>query len=144
MLGALSPRLADHRKLLTRKPSESVWLSCWGGGVTLLPGSGGLLGAVDAWRRDRVVPMASVRALGAAVIAHFDRLSAINLLPYLPKDLVSVPRASIEFLPIEDAWFSGSMNYLGERGSRMAVRATKPPTRLTLRYKSRSRSSSNW
>jgi len=76
-------------------------------------GSGGLLGAVDAWRRDRVVPMASVRALGAAMIAHFDRLSAANLLPYLSKDLVPVPRANIEFLPIKDAWFSGSMNYLG-------------------------------
>jgi hypothetical protein len=57
--------------------------------------------------------MASVRALGAAMIAHFDRLSAVNLLPYLPKDLASVPRANIEFLPIKDAWFSGSMNYLG-------------------------------
>jgi len=76
-------------------------------------GSDGLLGAVDAWRRDRVVPMASVRALGAAMIAHFDHLSAANLLPYLPKDFVSVPRANIEFLPIKDAWFSGSMNYLG-------------------------------
>ena len=76
-------------------------------------GSGGLLGAVDAWRRDRLVPMASVRALGAAVIAHFDCLSAANLLPYLPKDLVSIPRANIEFLPIKDAWFSGSMNYIG-------------------------------
>jgi hypothetical protein len=75
--------------------------------------SGGLLGAVDAWRLERLVPMASVRALGAAVIAHFDRLSATNLLPYLPKDLVSIPRANIEFLPIKDAWFSGSMNYIG-------------------------------
>jgi hypothetical protein len=75
--------------------------------------SGGLLGAVDAWRRDRVVPMASVRALGAAVIAHFDRLSADHLVPYLPPDLLPVPRANIEFLPIKDAWFSGSMNYLG-------------------------------
>jgi hypothetical protein len=76
-------------------------------------GSASLLGAVDAWRRDRLVPMASVRALGAAMIAHFDRLSALNLLPYLPQDLVLVPRANIEFLPIKDAWFSGSMNYLG-------------------------------
>jgi hypothetical protein len=57
--------------------------------------------------------MASVRALGAAVIAHFDHLSATNLLPYLPKELSPVPRANIEFLPIKDAWFSGSMNYLG-------------------------------
>jgi hypothetical protein len=75
--------------------------------------STGLLGAVDGWRRDRVVPMASVRALSTAVIAHFDRLSAANLLPYLPKDFVSIPRANIEFLPIKDAWFSGSMNYIG-------------------------------
>jgi hypothetical protein len=73
----------------------------------------GLLGAVDAWRRDRVTPMASVRALGAAVIAHFDHLSAANLLPHLPPDLLSVPRANIEFLAIQDAWFSGSMNYIG-------------------------------
>jgi hypothetical protein len=73
----------------------------------------GLLGAVDAWRRERNVPMASVRALGAAVIAYFDHLSAANLLPLLPKELANVPRANIDFLPIKDAWFSGSMNYLG-------------------------------
>jgi hypothetical protein len=73
----------------------------------------GLLEAVDAWRRDRVIPMASVRALGAAVIAHFDNLSAKNLLPYLPPELARVPRANIDFLPIKDAWFSGSMNYIG-------------------------------
>jgi len=73
----------------------------------------GLLEAVDTWRRERVVPMASVRALGAAVIAHFDNLSAKNLLPYLPPELARVSRANIDFLPIKDAWFSGSMNYLG-------------------------------
>ena len=76
-------------------------------------GADGLLEAVDAWRRDRLAPMASVRALGAAFIAHFDHLSAVNLLPHLPPDLAPVPRANIEFLPIKDAWFSGSMNYLG-------------------------------
>jgi hypothetical protein len=73
----------------------------------------GLLEAVDAWRRERISPMASVRALGAAVIAHFDNLSAKNLLPYLPKELGRVPRANIDFMAIKDAWFSGSMNYLG-------------------------------
>ena len=72
-----------------------------------------LLQAVDSWRRDRVIPMASVRGLGAAVIAEFDRLSATNLVPHLPAELASVPRANIEFLPIRDAWFSGSMNYIG-------------------------------
>jgi len=76
-------------------------------------GSGGLLGAVDGWRRERTVPMASVRALGAAVIAQFDSLSERNLAPYLPPELDRVPRANIDFLPIKDAWFSGSMNYLG-------------------------------
>jgi hypothetical protein len=75
--------------------------------------AGELLDAVDAWRRIHVIPMASVRALGAAVIAHFDNLSAKNLLPYLPNVLSRVPRANIDFLPIKDAWFSGSMNYLG-------------------------------
>ncbi len=57
--------------------------------------------------------MASVRGLGAAVIAHFDALSAKNLQPYLPSELARVPRANIDFLPIKDAWFSGSMNYIG-------------------------------
>jgi hypothetical protein len=75
--------------------------------------AGGLLEAVDGWRRDRVIPMASVRALGAAVIAHFDNLSAKNLLPWLPQELARVSRANIDFQPIRDAWFSGSMNYIG-------------------------------
>jgi hypothetical protein len=73
----------------------------------------GVLNAVDAWRREREIPMASVRALGAAVIAHFDQLAADNMMRYLPTELGSVPRANIDFLPIKDAWFSGSMNYLG-------------------------------
>lgn len=74
---------------------------------------GGLLAAVDKWRGERVIPMAAVRGLGAAVIARFDQLSAQNLLPYLPRELARVPRANINFLPIKDAWFSGSMNYIG-------------------------------
>lgn len=75
--------------------------------------SGAILNAVDEWRRDRLVPMASVRALGAAVISRMNELCEKNLVPYLPAELVRVPRANIEFLPIKDAWFSGSMNYIG-------------------------------
>ena len=75
--------------------------------------SGGILAAVDAWRSERVTPMASVQALGQAVIAHFDALSAKNLVPHLPPELSTVPRANINFMPIKDAWFSGSMNYIG-------------------------------
>jgi hypothetical protein len=75
--------------------------------------SDGVLPAVDAWRRERTTPMGSVKAMGAAVIAYFDNLSAANLMPHLPGELANVPRANIDFLPIKDAWFSGSMNYLG-------------------------------
>ena len=75
--------------------------------------SGELLKAVDAWRRERIAPLACVRSLSAAVIAQFDNLSAKNLLPYLSRDLANVPRANIDFLPIKEAWFSGSMNYIG-------------------------------
>jgi hypothetical protein len=73
----------------------------------------GLLQAVDGWRRERMVPMGSVKAMGAAVIAYFDQLSVAHLLPYLPCELAAVPRANIDFMPIKDAWFSGSMNYVG-------------------------------
>jgi hypothetical protein len=34
-------------------------------------------------------------------------------MPHLPPELARVPRANVTFLPIENAWFSGSMNYLG-------------------------------
>lgn len=76
-------------------------------------GETGLQMAVDAWRAHRLVPMASVRALGNAVIAEYDRLCEKNLAPHLPKEFAGVPRANIDFLPIKDAWFSGSMNYIG-------------------------------
>ena len=72
-----------------------------------------LLAAVDAWRRDRAVPKPSIPTLGAAVIGYFDGLSARHVVPHLPAELHSVPRANIQFLPIREAWFSGSMNYLG-------------------------------
>jgi hypothetical protein len=74
-----------------------------------------LLDSVDAWRKAHAAPMASIRALGAATIAYFDQLAAISVVPYLPAELRLVPRANIEFLPIRDAWFSGSMNYLGRK-----------------------------
>ncbi|MBS1858628.1 MAG: hypothetical protein JST11_24880 [Acidobacteria bacterium] len=74
-----------------------------------------LLEASDAWRKLHRAPMASVGLLGAAVIALFDELTVRHMLPHLPLELHEVPRANIEFLPIRDAWFSGSMNYLGRK-----------------------------
>jgi hypothetical protein len=72
-----------------------------------------LLAAVDTWRKAHRVPMASIRTLGAAVVAYFDDLTGRNVAPHLPAEVRAVPRANIQFLPIQDAWFSGSMNYLG-------------------------------
>ena len=74
-----------------------------------------LLAASDTWRKQHRVPMASIGLLGAAVISHFDELTARNVVPHLPAEFHRVPRANIEFLPIKDAWFSGSMNYLGRK-----------------------------
>ena len=76
-------------------------------------GGADLNAEVDAWRRERLVPKKSIRALGAAFIAEQDALTEKHVAPFLPEALRGVPRANIQFLPIEDAWFSGSMNYLG-------------------------------
>lgn len=72
-----------------------------------------LLEAVEAWRQQQLVPFKSVPALGNAFVAQYDQLSRQNLLPHLPAELHKIPRANIRFLPIADAYFSGSMNYLG-------------------------------
>ena len=74
---------------------------------------GDLQGAVAGWRRDRLVPRRSIPALARAFIAELDAATAVHLLPHLPPALRAVPRANVAFLPIENAWFSGSMNYLG-------------------------------
>jgi hypothetical protein len=72
-----------------------------------------LLAAVDAWRAARRVPSKSIAAVGDAFVAYYDALAACNLVPYLPPEFARVPRANVRFLAIENAWFSGSMNYLG-------------------------------
>jgi hypothetical protein len=73
----------------------------------------GILAAVDAWRRDRMVPAATIPALARAFIAELEAGTAAHLMPYLPEALHGVPRSNVQFLPIQDAWFSGSMNYVG-------------------------------
>lgn len=75
--------------------------------------AGDLASAVETWREERRVPAKSIPALASAVIAELDALTARNVVRHLPEPLSDVPRANIEFLPIKDAWFSGSMNYLG-------------------------------
>jgi len=90
-------------------------------------GTGRLRAAVERWRSERLVDPASIASLAAIRIAELDRLSQFRLMPHLPAALASVPRANIEFLPIRDAWFSGSMNYLGRartEGGRPQYEAT--------------------
>ncbi len=72
-----------------------------------------LLAAVDAWRGERLVPKKSIGQLADAFIAQLDEGTRRHLVPHLPAALRDVPRANITFLPIADAWFSGSMNYVG-------------------------------
>ncbi len=72
-----------------------------------------LVAAVDAWRRDRMVPARSIPLLAEAFIARLEAGTERHVAPHLPPELRAVPRANVRFLPIADAWFSGSMNYLG-------------------------------
>jgi len=72
-----------------------------------------LLAAVDAWRAERLVPRKSIPQLADAFIAQLEEGTRRHVVPHLPVSLHGVPRANIQFLPIEDAWFSGSMNYVG-------------------------------
>jgi hypothetical protein len=74
---------------------------------------GGLLGAVDAWRAARRVGREEIRGGTSELIPALDRMAGERVAVHLPAELRCVPRANITFLPIEDAWFSGSMNYLG-------------------------------
>jgi len=72
-----------------------------------------LLDAVDAWRRERLVPRKAIRQLADAFIAQLEAETEKHVAPHLPPALRGIPRANIRFLPIENAWFSGSMNYIG-------------------------------
>jgi hypothetical protein len=78
---------------------------------------GSVLDAADAWRADRMTPAASIGALARAMIAELEAGTAAHVLPDLPTEMHCVPRANVEFMPIKDAWFSGSMNYLGRERS---------------------------
>ncbi len=75
--------------------------------------SDSLLDAVDRWRRERIVARTDIASAADLLIGRYDALAASNLTPHLPAALAAVPRANVTFLPLENAWFSGSMNYIG-------------------------------
>jgi hypothetical protein len=72
-----------------------------------------LLDAVDAWRSERLVPRRSIRPLADAFVAWLEEGTRRHVVPHLPAALRGVPRANVRFVPLEDAVFSGSLNYLG-------------------------------
>jgi hypothetical protein len=74
--------------------------------------------AVDAWRGGRLVPRKSIAMLADAFIAELDAGTKRHVAPHLPRELDGVPLANMKFLPIENAWFSGSMNYIGRARKR--------------------------
>ena len=74
----------------------------------------GLLEAVDAWRRERMAPMASPSGRSAtALIAKFDPPDGEEPRSASAAGIRRRAAGEYEFLPIKDAWFSGSMNYIG-------------------------------
>jgi hypothetical protein len=77
-----------------------------------------LLAAADAWRGERLVPRKAIKLLADGFIAQLEEGTRRHLVPHLPASLRAVPRANVEFLPIENAWFSGSMNYVGRARNR--------------------------
>ncbi|MEY2668473.1 MAG: hypothetical protein RJA59_1111 [Pseudomonadota bacterium] len=72
-----------------------------------------LLAAVDAWRAERIVPRRSIGQLGDAFIALLEEGTRRHVVPHLPPSLHGVPRSNVRFVPLEEATFSGSMNYVG-------------------------------
>jgi hypothetical protein len=72
-----------------------------------------LLTAVDDWRTKLLVPMDNLAFFSDSAISRNNAWCHANLLRYLPEYMHQVPRANITFLAIRDAWFSGSMNYIG-------------------------------
>jgi hypothetical protein len=58
--------------------------------------------AVRDWRNQRLVPRKAIRQLAAAFIALLEERTRRNLVPCFPAELREVPRANIQFLPIED------------------------------------------
>ncbi|PKN49908.1 MAG: hypothetical protein CVU63_00830, partial [Deltaproteobacteria bacterium HGW-Deltaproteobacteria-20] len=77
-------------------------------------GDDGLTEAVDAFRKRTWIGHEGIAKASTRVIAHLEEMVKKNFVPHLPEELRSVPRANVAFQLIEDAWFSGSMNYIGQ------------------------------
>jgi len=82
-------------------------------GERVSPGDSGIIDAVDAYRKRTWVGHEGIKAASDRVIIELSALVDRNFAIHLPEHLRGVPRANVTFHLIEDAWFSGSMNYIG-------------------------------
>lgn len=82
-------------------------------GEKIPAGEEGLTQAVDAFRKRTWIGHEGIAKASERVIAHLEEMVLKNFVPHLPESLRSVPRSNVAFQLIEDAWFSGSMNYIG-------------------------------
>ena len=76
-------------------------------------GGSGLVEAVDAFRKRTWIGHEGIAKASKRVIGVLEGLVQKNFVPRLPDELRLVPRSNVVFHLIQDAWFSGSMNYIG-------------------------------
>lgn len=82
-------------------------------GEKIPAGESGLVEAVDAYRKRTWVGHEGISRASERVIRELEALVDVNFAVHLPEKLRKVPRSNVTFHLIEDAWFSGSMNYIG-------------------------------
>jgi len=76
-------------------------------------GAAALLEAVDGWRGRTWIGHEGIEKANVRVIGELDRLVKQNFVPHLPAEMRDVPRSNVKFIMLKEAWFSGSMNYIG-------------------------------
>ncbi len=82
-------------------------------GEKIPSGEHGLVEAVDAYRKRTWVGHEGIAQASARAIKELEALVDRNFAVHLPEHLRGVPRSNVTFHLIEEAWFSGSMNYIG-------------------------------
>jgi hypothetical protein len=82
-------------------------------GERIPAGPTGLLEAIDAYRARTWVGHEGIDRANQRVIAELEQRVEANFVPHLPVEMKQVPRSNVRFILIKEAWFSGSMNYLG-------------------------------
>jgi hypothetical protein len=74
-----------------------------------------LAATVARWREDRLVPMRSVDSLAPWLITRLAELTQRHVMPWLPAWMGSVDLHNVEIRPLDNAAFSGSLNYIGRQ-----------------------------